>query len=1507
MSVFDAEAFMEEDVSRPRLVKLTRPKLLKLAEFYEIEVEPDIRKGDLVNKLLVEFGVDDQEVKAAREKLLREEQYAREKQLREEEDARLEREAQRRAREFELAQREREEKQKLVLMEIEHSKIKQQESQRQRAHEVRFDLEKCFKLMPRFCPEQVDAFFDTFERIAAERQWPEDEWVTLVRRELTGKAQEAYAALNATVNDYASVKKAILRAYELVPEAYRQQFRSEKLQSGHTYGDLARQQELLLDKWLRASEVYTYQEIRQLMLLEQFKASVPRHIEVHLNEQMVTTASKAAEVADNYVLIHREAGQDRSSWGAASWRPGASAARPRIDPPGSARTQVSPRLGRASFATDEIRCHYCKQLGHIKSRCPLLYRKEEGTGKPVTLVLPGSMQKQEETSNEVSTVTDPLFKAFVSEGSVALADGEPESRVTILRDTGAAQSLLLAGVLELPESSSLKAAVLVEGVGGEYGAVPLHRVFLKSPLVTGVVTIGIMTSLPIKGVTLLLGNDLAGSQVRVAPVVCVSPCVSPETEALEREFPSVFPACVVTRARAKAAAPKVVETKSGGVLGIQEDGPGPCELSATALITAQKEDLALSQLREGAADVEEIKMMAEGFYIQDDVLMRKWRPPRRPASEDWTVVEQVVLPLRYRKEVMRLAHEAAMAGHLGVGKTEEKIMRHFHWPCMHRDVVEFVRSCHACQVSGKPNQKIPVAPLSPLPVVVEPFSRVVIDCVGPLPKTKKGNEYLLTIMDATTRFPEAVPLRNIKTRPVVEALLQFFSRFGLPREVQSDRGTNFTSGVFQQAMVELGIEQVLSSAYHPQSQGAIERYHQTLKAMIRAYCVQFPGDWDCAIPFLLFAIRDSVNVSTGFTPFELVYGHEVRGPLKMVKEQFLGAGGEDDLLQYVSCFKERLTAACEVARENLGVAQARMKEQYDRKAVCRSFKVGEKVLVLKPMRGGGLGAAFVGPYTVAKKVGDRNYVLNTPDGRRKTRLCHINLLKPYHGRDGASVAVCVSSDLGGGEEDDMIEVEPVSAHLGNVAALSKLEENLGHLSSDQRDEVCTLFRQFSDVFRDRPGRTALVEHEVQVGGAVPIKQHPYRLSPYKLSLVKEELTYMQEIGAVEPGQSEWSSPVVLVPKPDQSWRLCIDYRKVNQVTQTDAFPIPRLEDCIDRIGQARYVSKIDLLKGYWQVPLSVSAKQVSAFTTPDGLYVCNVLPFGMKNAPATFQRLMGRVIAGLTNVVVYIDDAVAYSDSWPEHVGLLQQVLERLQQAGLVANLEKCEIGKAQVTYLGHVVGQGQVLPRRAKIQAIVDLPTPNTRREVMQVLGMCGFYRRFVPNFSTVAEPLTSLLKKGVKFVWTSGCEKAFNQIKAILSCEPVLAAPNFSVPFKLAVDACDVGIGAVLLQADSAGLDKPVAYYSKKLNRHQRAYSTIEKEALALVSAVQHFEVYLSGSPADVVVYTDHNPLTFLAKFKTANQRVFRWGLVLQPFSLVIKHVAGRANVVADSLSRLLPKGDT
>ena len=306
-------------------------------------------------------------------------------------------------------------------------------------------------------------------------------------------------------------------------------------------------------------------------------------------------------------------------------------------------------------------------------------------------------------------------------------------------------------------------------------------------------------------------------------------------------------------------------------------------------------------------------------------------------------------------------------------------------------------------------------------------------------------------------------------------------------------------------------------------------------------------------------------------------------------------------------------------------------------------------------------------------------------------------------------------------------------------------------------------------------------------------------------------------------------------------------------------------------------TSLDLLKGFWQVPLTDRAKEISAFVTPDGLYQYKVMPFGMKNSPATFQRLINKVIAGLHGCEAYIDDIIIYSDTWEEHLQIIRKFFERLPEAKLTINLAKSEFAQAQVTYLGHVVGQGKVKPVDAKICAISEFPRPENKKQLMRFLGMAGFYRKFCPNFSAVTEPLIRLINKREKFVWCDTCQKAFQELKALLNSALVLAAPDFNAPFKLAVDASDVAAGAVLLKDDKDGVDHPFCYFSKTFSKSQRNYSTTEKECLALVLALQHFEVYVTSSSLPIKVFSDHNPLVFLHKLKDKNQRLLRWSLML------------------------------
>ena len=584
------------------------------------------------------------------------------------------------------------------------------------------------------------------------------------------------------------------------------------------------------------------------------------------------------------------------------------------------------------------------------------------------------------------------------------------------------------------------------------------------------------------------------------------------------------------------------------------------------------------------------------------------------------------------------------------------------------------------------------------------------------------------------------------------------------------------------------------------------------------------------------------------------------------------------------------------------------------------FSPGDLVLALLPMANSPFLAKYTGPYTVLKQASDLNYLISTPHRKRPTQLCHINLLKPYYTRSSGSGAaetddlvkpVSIASAVeashaspflvaAGGEDvvgpDDCV----LLPRLKNSEALAELDTLFGHLSADRASEVRKLLSDFPSLFSDTPSCTHLIEHDIDVGDAQPIRQRFYRVSPQKQQHLEGEVTYLLDNGLAKPSYSSWASPCILVNKPDGTYRFCTDYRKLNNITKPDSFPLPRVEDCVDRVGAARFVSKFDLLKGYYQIPLSPRAQELSAFITPSGLYSYTRMSFGLRNAPATFQRLMNRVVMGLQGCAVYLDDVVVVSDDWEEHLARIRALFTRLVEARLTVNLGKCELAQATVVYLGKVVGQGQVKPIQAKVVAIDNFPAPTTKPELRRFLGMVGYYRSFCPNFSTVVAPLTDLLKANVKFEWTVTAQAAFDSVKLLLTSAPVLMAPSFNQPFQMQVDASHVGAGAVLLQNDDHGVERPVCYFSRKFNCHQLNYSTIEKETLALVWGLQQFDVYLAGGAVPITVYSDHNPLTFLHSLKSPNQRLMRWALFLQPYNLQIRYIRGVDNVMADALSR-------
>ena len=434
------------------------------------------------------------------------------------------------------------------------------------------------------------------------------------------------------------------------------------------------------------------------------------------------------------------------------------------------------------------------------------------------------------------------------------------------------------------------------------------------------------------------------------------------------------------------------------------------------------------------------------------------------------------------------------------------------------------------------------------------------------------------------------------------------------------------------------------------------------------------------------------------------------------------------------------------------------------------------------------------------------------------------------------------------------------------------------------------------------GHTDVVQHHVDTGAHRPIKQ-PVRRVPFVYrqtiaKLVKE----MEETGIIKPSSSPWASPVVLVPKKDGTHRFCIDYRRLNSITKKDVYPLPRIDDILDTLGGTKYFSSLDLASGYWQVSLDAESSAKSAFITHQGLHEFVRMPFGMCNAPATFQRLIEIVLAGLLwkNCFAYIDDLLVCSQTFEEHLEHLRTVFARLRKAGLRLEAKKCLFLREEVPYLGYVVTKQGIRPDVAKTEKVRDYPVPTSVTQVRQFLGFASYYRRFVPDFSKIASPLHSLLKKDAVFQWTADCDTAFVKLKTLLVSAPVLSYPQFQSehPFILETDASGEGLGTVLAQLQDDGQVHPIAFSSRSLSVHERNYGITELETLGLVWAVKIFRPYILGRRC--IVFTDHAACTSLLSSTNPSPKLARWAMTLQEYDLDIRHRSGKSNRVADALSR-------
>ncbi|KAK1602077.1 hypothetical protein QYE76_017120 [Lolium multiflorum] len=657
---------------------------------------------------------------------------------------------------------------------------------------------------------------------------------------------------------------------------------------------------------------------------------------------------------------------------------------------------------------------------------------------------------------------------------------------------------------------------------------------------------------------------------------------------------------------------------------------------------------------------------------------------------------------------------------------------------------------------------------------------------------------------------------------------------GIPASIVSDRDVKFMSYLWKSLMAKFGVKLLFSSSSHPQTDGQTEVVNRSLSTLLRTLVKTNLKSWEDCLPHAEFAYNRAKHSTTARSPFMVVYGFEPPTALDILPLPLHERTNMD--------FDERTTAIKKLHEETRATIQEHVLRQANRlnaKKKERVFEEGDLVWIhlrkerFPQERNSKLKPRGDGPFKVLKRINNNAYVIDIP----------------------------------------------TSKYL-----------------------VSNTFNDFQDVFPDElpHGLPPLrgIEHRIDLIPGAPLPNRAaYRTNPEDTKEIQRQIQDLLAKGYVRESLSPCAVPVILVPKPDETQRMCMDCRPINAITVRYRHPIPRLDDMLDELSGATIFSKIDLRSGYHQIRMAIGDEWKTAFKTKLGLYEWLVMPFGLSNAPSTFMRLMNHILRPLIgkSVVVYFDDILIYSKNLEDHVQHVREVLCILRHEKLYANLPKCTFAQNKLVFLGFVVSANGIEVDSSKVEAIHNWPTPTNVGQVRSFHGLAGFYRRFVKDFSTIACPLNELTKKNVPFVWGKAQQKAFDELKKRLTEAPLLALPDFAKTFEIECDASGLGIGGVLMQNG-----KPVAYYSEKLDGARLNYPIYDKELYALVRVLEVWQHYLW--PKEFIIHSDHESLKYLKSQHTLNKRHAKWVEFIESFPYVIKYKKGKDNVVADALSRKL-----
>nr|KAG5692882.1 hypothetical protein BaRGS_002317 [Batillaria attramentaria] len=748
-----------------------------------------------------------------------------------------------------------------------------------------------------------------------------------------------------------SVRASLREAFQLNGEYYRRQLRSTRKQEKETFPQFVTRLGRLLGKWISLSgKERTFEGLWDLVLQEQLLQTVSFELETFLRQQDIVDVKDAASRAEKFVEARRSTRSGSSRWKSdrnnRSTTKG-STEKSSKDGTDSKLDSKASTSGGASSAGKGL-CHLCHKPGHFKRECPERKAKERLTVITVASSLPAPAMP--------SGGFNPYCRARVG-----------DKEVTAMRDTGASTVVVDSAVVRPDQVLPLQRHVSL-ATRDDVKVCSTALVHVESPFYCGEVLAIVMPNLT---VPMILGNYAERRDGTLVPLPVL------------RET-----ALVLTRAGAAK--------ERGGVRPLKVTDSELGTVTREELVRLQQDDPTLARTRNLAAAGTTKPSGKQGrvrFLWRKGVLQREYTGPSG-------TFYQICVPERLRPGLLRLSHDVPMAGHLGCKKTQDRLQPGFYWPAQASDVRRYVASCDACQRTV-PRGRIGKVPLGKHPLIDEPFRRVGVDLVGPIiPSSDRKNRYILVAVDYATRYPEAVPLPSIEAERVAEALWEMWTRLGVPREVLTDNGAQFASELMSEVNRLLCIRGLTTTPYHAQCNGLVERFNGTLKAMLRKLCQDRPRDWDRFVPAFLFAYREVPQESLGFSPFELLYGRTVRGPLKILEEAWTQDSYEEvkTTIQYVLDLRERLEAMSELARKNLGRSAERYATAFNRKAKPRHFPVGSRVLLLLPTKRNKLEMAWQGPYEVVERAGEADYRIRVGD---RIRLFHANLLKAYQERDRA--------------------------------------------------------------------------------------------------------------------------------------------------------------------------------------------------------------------------------------------------------------------------------------------------------------------------------------------------------------------------------------------------------------------------------------------------------------------------------------------------------------------------